>query len=88
MGFLEGVMNARGSQTECRVHPPRGPYVDIVLIFHKDSTISYVGESPNMYVGRPKHPLKFIIFLRRRHHSCSVRFKTNGTRIKKRFEMF
>ena len=23
MGFLEGVMNARNSQTYCRVHPPR-----------------------------------------------------------------
>ena len=22
MGFLEGVMKARGSQTKCRVHPP------------------------------------------------------------------
>ena len=38
--------------------PFRGPYVDIVLIFHNDSTRSYVGESPNMYVGRPKHPSK------------------------------
>ena len=45
MGFLEGVMNTRDSQTQCRVHPPS----------QKGDNVTYVG---SIQSSKSKHQVK------------------------------